>query len=221
MDDEYQIGSLEEFSDSKNAFGVKMEKAEPIGSFLVVAGVTLTLMSIVTLFFYPSFGVFALVFVFGMLSAFSMVFRVSERGVMRFSKRLQESAQEQNTPKSSMKSVCRECHEEVSPDVKRCPNCGWKPKKRGGLWWGTTAVTSLSPIGWVLGAKGVSDNYKAAKGVAKEVPAEEQKSSEETEDQPSKEHPTETLERLNDLKIKGVITEEDFEEKKKELLEKI
>lgn len=116
--------------------------------------------------------------------------------------------------------VCRECHEEVSPDIKRCPNCGWKPKKKGGLWWGATALMSLNPIGWAMGAKGASDGIKAGKGVAKKVNKTEKTPDSETREDNSK-PPTEKLDELGELREKDVITEEEFEEKKKELLNQI
>lgn len=223
MDKEHQMGPLEGFSDSKNVLGVEMSKAKPIGLVLTVISVPLAILFSITFISGPSFAFLILVSLSWMFAAFSLYFRVSERRAMRFHKQLQKMADEsqQNSSDSSVKSVCRECHEEVSPDVKRCPNCGWKPKKRGGLWWGTTAVTSLTPIGWALGAKGASDNYKAAKGVSKEVQAKNEKPSEEAEIQSSKRDLTETLERLNELKERGVITEDEFEEKKKEILEEI
>jgi hypothetical protein len=83
---------------------------------------------------------------------------------------------------------------------------------------------SLNPIGWVLGAKGASDNYKASKGVSKEVSAEETDDSEESDvnvEVSSEADPTDTLERLNELHEQGAITEAEFEEKKKELLDRI
>jgi len=129
-----------------------------------------------------------------------------------------------NITVSDTKAICRECHEEISPHVERCPNCGWKPKKRGGLWWGTTAAMSLNPIGWVMGAKGASDNYKASKGVSKEVPAGETNDrgeSEENVEVSSEADPTDTIERLNKLRKQGAITEAEFEEKKTELLDRI
>jgi len=115
--------------------------------------------------------------------------------------------------------VCRECHEEVSSDVKRCPHCGWKPEKKGGLWWGITALMSLNPIGWIMGAEGASDSIGAAKGVAKKVDKSEV-SDDGTEKDGSK-TPTEKLKELDELKENDVITEEEFETKKEELLEQL
>ncbi|MFC7203419.1 SHOCT domain-containing protein [Haloferax namakaokahaiae] len=223
MTDELQIGPLEEYSDSKNAFGVEKSIANPVGLVLLVFSVPLALFFSITLVTSPSMEhliTLPLSYAFVM---FSILFRYTERDMMEYNKNSQEMADEdqQNTSRGSMVSVCRECHEEVSPNVKRCPNCGWKPKKRGGLWWGATAVTILSPIGWALGAKGASDNYKASKGVAKKVQVENEDQQMETDQQYPKGDPTETLIRLNELKNEGVITQDEFEEKKIELLNKI
>jgi len=127
-------------------------------------------------------------------------------------KHMNENADEDNSV-----YVCRECHEEISPDVQRCPNCGWKPEKKGGLWWGTTALMSFNPIGWAMGAKGVSDSAKASKGVAKKVNKTEEATDDETTEGNAK-TPTEKLDELGSLREKGIITEEEFEKKKKEIL---
>lgn len=222
-DSEQPDDALEKYSDTKNVFGVELEKARPVGNVLTVLVVPFTLIASIAFVANPSFsgGFLASVGMFGV--PFLLYYRVSERRAKQFDKSIQEMADEsnQNQSNSPTKSICRECHAEISSEVKRCPNCGWKPKKRGGLWWGTTAVMSLNPIGWALGAKGASDNYKASKGVAKEVQATDQKETEENEVTQSEVKPADALERINELKEQGVITEEEFEEKKKELLEQI
>lgn len=83
---------------------------------------------------------------------------------------------------------------------------------------------SLNPIGWLMGAKGASDNYKASKGVSKEVPTEETEDPVESDvnvAESSEADPTDTLERLNELHEQGAITEAEFVEKKEELLDRI
>lgn len=72
-----------------------------------------------------------------------------------------------------------------------------------------------------MGVKGASDNIKASKGVAKEVPLEETDRSNEENQLFSTTDPTDTLERLSKLRDQGAITEAEFEEKKKELLDRI
>lgn len=134
---------------------------------------------------------------------------------------MEDSKNQESGSTDQTAHICRECHEEISPDVERCPHCGWKPKKRGGLWWGTTALMSFNPIGWVMGAKGASDSYKASKGVAKEAAVTPDESPGKTEEQTAKRDPAERLERLSKLKEDGIITEDDFEEKKEELLEEM
>lgn len=116
--------------------------------------------------------------------------------------------------------ICRECKEEVAPDVERCPNCGWKPKKRGGIWWGTTALTSLSPIGWIMGAKGAKDNLKASKGVAKRLEGDRLDSAPQIEGNPD-EDITRRLKRIEELHEEGLITDSEYEEKRSEILDGI
>lgn len=131
-----------------------------------------------------------------------------------------EELEESKENKENTIKVCRECRQEISGNVKRCPHCGWKPKKRGGLWWGTTAVMSLNPIGWAMAAKGAKDNHKASKGVWEETTAPK-KSDSSKEEVPSETDPLDKLERLNKLKDSGAIDEEEFEEKKEELLKQV
>lgn len=131
-----------------------------------------------------------------------------------------EELEESKKNKENMTKVCRECRQEVSRNVKRCPHCGWKPKKRGGLWWGTTAVMSLNPIGWAMAAKGAKDNHKASKGVWEETAAPE-KSDSPKEETSSETDPIDKLERLSKLKESGAINEGEFEKKKEELLKQV
>lgn len=225
-DAEEESGSLAKYSESKNLFGVEMSKVEPVGTILTVMTIPITLVFAVIFITSRSFmsGIFATVGI--VCVVFLLHFRVSERRAMAFNKDVSKEYKKgiketQDTEKSPTRAICRECHSEISPDVKRCPECGWKPKKRGGLWWGTTAVLGLSPIGWALGAKGASDHYKASKGVSKEVSRDEADDEEEVVEVPSESDPTDTLERLNELRNQGAITEAEYEAKKKELLDRI
>jgi Flp pilus assembly protein TadB len=220
--DTEEESGLASYSDSKNVFGVEVSEVEPIGTILTVLAIPLTLIFSVSYITNRSLmsGIFAVVGIVAVV--FLLHFRVSERRAMGFNQKMEDLA-ESETQKSddSTKSVCRECHSEISSDVKRCPNCGWKPKKRGGLWWGTTALMSLNPIGLVMGAKGASDNYKASKGVSKEVQSADTDDTEEEIELPSESDPTDTLERLNELRNQGAITEAEYEAKKQELLDRI
>jgi len=114
--------------------------------------------------------------------------------------------------------VCRECHEGVSPDVQRCPHCGWKPEKSGLLWWVITVILGLTPIGWAMGAKGVSNDFKSMRGVAKKL----NKKKKATENKPREDNsksPTDLLHELEELKEEGAISKEEYRKKKIELLE--
>lgn len=126
----------------------------------------------------------------------------------------------QKTPNEDSIHICRECREEVSPDVQRCPECGWKPEKKGILWKLVTGVTIFTPIGWAMGAQSASDEIKSARGVTKEVDKTEEAPDSETREENSK-SPTKKLDELGELREKDVITEEEFEKKKKELLEQL
>lgn len=212
-------------SETKNVAGVELEKARPIGILGLVITIPLTLYLALFGLIELNFGMIILAWFPAIGIGLSAMYSMSEKrwmglSIMSSPSELARNTQEDDSDNST-KSVCRECHEEISPGVKRCPNCGWKPKKRGGLWWGTTAVMSLNPIGWALGAKGASDNLKASKGVSKEVPKTETDDTEEEVELSSETDPTDTLERLNELRNQGAITESEFEAKKEELLDRI
>lgn len=126
----------------------------------------------------------------------------------------------QKTTTDDSVHICRECHEEVNPEVQRCPECGWKPEKKGVFWKLVTALTIFTPIGWAMGAQSASDGIKSARGVTKAVNKTEEAPDNETGEDNSK-SPTEKLDELGELREKGVITEAEFEKKKKELLEQL
>lgn len=212
--------------------GTEVERAKKIGNISLLIWVPITL--------YFTFGLFTdssiisklVLFPLGWMGVvFLLYYRVSEQRVMEYHSNLRsefeegkqevQSVEENSTQRKPTKLVCRECNQEIPTEAKRCPHCGWKPKKRGGLWWATTAAMSLNPIGWAMGAKGASDKYKASKGVSKEVPAPGHDKADETPSNSTENDPTDTLERLNELKEQGVITESEFEEKKTELLDQI
>lgn len=212
-------------SETENVVGVEMQKARPIGILGGIITVPLTLYLVFIGFTNFSFGVFVLAWLTAIGAGLSMIFGTTEKRCLRLTGVNREDdtdyTERHDIPENPSKSICRECHEEISANVKRCPHCGWKPKKRGGLWWGTTAVMSLNPIGWVMGAKGASDNYKASKGVSKEVPSSETDDTEQKIEIPSESDPTDSLKRLNELRNQGAITEAEYEAKKKELLDRI
>lgn len=180
----------------------------------------------------PKIGI--LLFVTFAGSAIGFVYSLSESEMRWFEAKVQDMADdfeegyreakaeldESAEPAADTTAVCRECRQEVSRDVNRCPHCGWKPKKRGGLWWGTTAVMSLNPIGWAMAAKGAKDNHEAKKGVWEETAAPPESDS-PPDHQPEATDPLTKLERLNELKEAGAIEEAEFEEKKQELLEEL
>jgi hypothetical protein len=212
---------IDTLSESENPYGIDISWARPIGGILSI----LTGMLFIGMF--VSFGsepaiykVFIILIAFLLLGT-SIKFTMTEKESGRFKNFALESGMDlQDSDTGPTKSVCRECREKISPEVKRCPHCGWKPKKRGGLWWGTTAVMAFNPIGWALGAKGASDNLKAKKGVSEDVAISPEAESSTTAEEMEM-TPTERLERINELKEDGIITEEEFEAKKEELLGQI
>lgn len=115
------------------------------------------------------------------------------------------------------KLVCKECHGNIEPDAERCPHCGFAPKDKGhgALWHGTALATSFSPIGVAMMAKGVADEEKASNPIGKQVATQDDNSTQQNEST------IDTLERLNTLKENGAITEQEFEETKRELLEQL
>ena len=231
-DIDYGNHSLKQYSKTKNIFGVKISKAKPVGTALAAILTVITLYSGYSLFNSPTvwsfFGLYLGILSIGLV----LYLRVSERWAKKFNQDIKDvyndavgntnyNSENYSSPRKT--SICRECRSNVSPDVDRCPECGWKPKKRGGLWWGATAVMFFNPIGWALAAKGASDNRKASKGVTKEIETEhtEQPQNEEKLSSDANDNLPDTLERLNELKTQGAITEAEFEEKKKELLDRI
>ena len=212
-------------SETKNVVGVDMRKARPIGILGGIITVPVTLYLLFTGLTDFSLGVFLLSWVSAIGVGLSMIYGTTEKRCLQITGVNRDDdtdyTERHDIPDEPTKSICRECHEEISSSVNRCPNCGWKPKKRGGLWWGTTAVMSLNPIGWVMGAKGASDNLKASKGVSKEVSANETREAQEEIEIPPESDRTDTLERLNELRNQGAITEAEFEAKKEELLDRI
>lgn len=223
--DKITDAQVAELSESENPYGIEMRKARPLGAIFSLLTGTLFIVIFVSLIAnFSILKISLLLFAFIPLGT-SIKFTMSARESGQFKRLAQEAglgldSHQQSNSSEHTESVCRECREKISSDVNRCPHCGWKPKKRGGLWWGATAVMSFNPIGWALGAKGASDNIKARKGVSEEVPASS-KDADSDESEEKDISPTEKLERINELKEQGAITEEEFEEKKKQLLDKI
>lgn len=115
--------------------------------------------------------------------------------------------------------VCKECRKKVSPDARKCPHCGYYPGKggKGSLWHGTALATSFSPVGWAMMAKGAADEARTRRGIAEEVEATDTNDNAQTESEDS----FEKLERLNELKEQGVLSDEEFQKKKEEILDQI
>lgn len=109
--------------------------------------------------------------------------------------------------------MCKECKQEVSPDAKKCPHCGYYPGKGGkGALWHLSSV-----FVWPMAVKGTVDEIRSRRGVA-----EESTKTQEPEDaDPSDDEPLDKIERLSELNEKGVISDEEFETKKAELLDEI
>jgi hypothetical protein len=114
--------------------------------------------------------------------------------------------------------VCSKCRENVPPDAEKCPHCGYYPGKggKGGLWNATAVATSWHPIGMGMLAKSAADSHRARKGIAEEVAA-----SNEAENADEDEDDFDKLERLSELNDKGVLSDEEFEEKKEEILDQL
>jgi uncharacterized membrane protein/ribosomal protein L40E len=227
-DDEAADSTKKYGSVSKNMYGTELYKTKKIGllGFIITVPLALYLLSIGLLQLKSSTILLAIFPWLGVVLSATLYF--SQDQIIQFASGRPSNSSPSNKNKASTKAVCRECHVEIPKGAKRCPNCGWKPKERGGLWWGTTALMSLNPIGWAMGAKGASDKVKASKGVSKEVPdpkpndsRDEEETNSESDVEISTRDPTETLKRLNELKEEGVITESEFEEKKDELLDRI
>lgn len=218
---------------SKNIFGVKLSKGRPIG----IAGIgvfgLLTVYFGYILFTQLSFVATVLTLVSAIGTGISVMFGMSKDRWLKLEGAnkdydLDYNKRHKNSSTSSeTEAICRECQSKIPKGAVRCPNCGWKPEKKSKLWWGASAwlsLTPLFPVGWAMGAKGASDKHKASKGVSKEVPSggtEEKENSKEDAPESSEVEPTDALEKLNELKNQGVITETEFEEKKKELLDRI
>lgn len=212
---------VDALSESENPYGIDISRARPIGGVLSILTGVLFFWSFISLIStFDLYKIFLIPITF-ILFGTSVKFTMTEVESGRFKNFVLDSGMDhQDSDAGPTKSVCRECKEEISPEVKRCPHCGWKPKKRGGLWWGTTAVMAFNPIGWALGAKGASDNLKASKGVSEETSISSETASTNTREE-TETAPTEKLERIDELKEEGVISEEEFEAKKEELLKQI
>lgn len=150
---------------------------------------------------------------------------------------------EEHSEKAYRSVVCRECNNEVPTQATTCPHCGYRAKdeKKGALWWGTAGVASmgvLAPVGAAMGAKGAKGHATAAKGVQKsEVKTEKNVgddnsvlgiASEDTEDEnevPEKSSaeidPLDKIEKLSKLHEQEILSTEEFEKKKQELLEQV
>lgn len=128
----------------------------------------------------------------------------------------QESKDKKKEREEKLETVCRECREIVSKDAKRCSHCGFKPKKRGGLWYTSSILLGWTPIGAIMGYDALTREATAGR-VWEQVERDEDGESGEL----SENDHTETLEQLKHLCEKGVITEQEFEEKKREILERL
>jgi len=122
--------------------------------------------------------------------------------------------------------VCKKCREEVPDDAKKCPHCGYYPGSggKGSLWHGTALATSWTPIGMAMLAKGAADEARTRRGVAEEIGVTDANANDDDNDddaQTGSEDSFEKLERLNELKEQGILSEEEFQKKKEEILDDI
>lgn len=116
--------------------------------------------------------------------------------------------------------VCKECRQEVPDDARKCPHCGYYPGSggKGWLWHGTALATSWSPIGMAMLAKGATDEARTRRGVAEKTT---RLSDEPSDEQADSDDAIERIRRLKELNEEGTISDEEFEQKKSELLDDI
>lgn len=109
--------------------------------------------------------------------------------------------------------MCKKCKQEVSPDAKKCPHCGYYPGKGGkGALWHLSSV-----FVWPMAVKGAADEIRTRRGIAEESA----KTQEEAVNDPADEDPFETIERLKELYENGAISDEEFQSKKEEILDRL
>ena len=125
--------------------------------------------------------------------------------------------------------ICTKCKEDIDRDATRCPHCGFAPKEKekGALWDTTGGLLGWTPIGMAMLAKSASDKSKAMEPVTESVEERNPRQfndggeSSEEEHTPDKNDALHKIEKLNELREKGAITEEEYEDKKSSLLEEI
>jgi len=119
--------------------------------------------------------------------------------------------------------ACRKCLEEVARDVERCPHCGFNPRKntRGSAWKVGAAglsMTILAPLGIAMGYDSAKKTRHAAKGVWIEKTVEVTETEENRESTSPVQDSAEKLRELEQLNSEGIITDNEFKQKKEEIL---
>lgn len=215
--DKEQLAELDEYSETENNYGYDINTAKKVGwASAIFFG--LSMLFIIT---WPSTTTFVILAISFPLLLFGFIFSRSERQLKKINMKLDEVEVEEE----EKTAICRECKQEVSPQASRCPHCGWKPEKRGMLYWTGTTFLSFTPVGWMFAAKGTKDEIEGEMGMSKKVeessdgsdttPVDKEKNPKESSTQ------VEKIQELNELKQQGIISEDEFEAKKNELLDEL
>jgi hypothetical protein len=219
--DEEQLAELDEYSETENDYGYNINIARKVGwASAIFLG-----LSMLFLIAWPSWITFVILTISCALLLFGFIFSRSERELKKINMKLEEVVEEVEIEEEERTAICRECKQEVSSKASRCPHCGWKPKKRGMLYWTGTTFLSFTPVGWIFAAKGAKDEIEGERGMSKKVgelsegsdptPVDKEKNPEESSTQ------VEKIQELNELKQQGIISEDEFEAKKNELLDEL
>lgn len=112
--------------------------------------------------------------------------------------------------------VCTKCHEQVGEDAERCPHCGYTPDGRT-----TIAAVRNHPVGVCAGYEYVELENVPSKlewfETENSPPQEESDKSSSQND--AGDDPYDKLRKLEELHDDGVLSKEEFENKKQEILE--
>lgn len=116
--------------------------------------------------------------------------------------------------------ACRECHEEVSRGVQRCPHCGFDPEAdtRGAAWKVSAlgiSTTILAPLGIAMGYDSAKKSRDASKGVWIEKTVE---ITSDDEDESTSSSNAQKLRELDTLHSEGVLSDEEYQKKKEQIL---
>lgn len=114
--------------------------------------------------------------------------------------------------------VCTKCHEQVGEDAERCPHCGYSPDDRN-----TIVAVHNHPVGVCAGYEYVELENAPSKlewfeieNAAQQTGSNQSSSRNETQDDPY-----EKLRKLEALYDDGVLSEQEFESKKQDILNEL